>query len=743
MNHILQAIVAAGGDPIKVGGCIRDELLGLESKDVDVEVFGLSAEALCIVLRRFGKVSIVGESFGVIKLTTEDEDFDFSLPRRDNKTGRGHRGFQVEVDHTMTPAEAALRRDFTINAIGKRLDGQLVDPYGGKQDLLNGVLRAISEHFSEDPLRVLRGFQFASRFKLIADARTLDMCQKLICEADTLAIERIWGEWEKWALKGVLPSLGLRFLVESGWIRLYPELLNLIDVPQDPEWHPEGWELLERKFLEFPFNSRLASSTQTIRVDRSFTLRKFFSSSSAKSAAMPVVAGTSPAKPGIDGAVDGLSAANSTGSLGDGFSATFEPTTFANPESLVWSFGRSAIEAGKIIRIMFKIPESCMLSVVNRAINDFEVIEAIVESVAIFVMNMLTGKEFSPQVQFHQDSMDTNGSVMPRPTGVSVSLVVVDATGSTIDGDVLVHFDLRVNGSIDCHGSTPVYLPSPYNGVELLQKLEEKSSFEVRIGCAWTHTLHVCDAAARICDREGLQGEDRATIILAALCHDLGKALPQNGGTTVYVDENGQNRSCQDLGKTLPEQGIHSSTYRWRSPGHAEVGVPLARRFLERIGCLQRIVDKVLPLVAEHMICMTTSEITDRVVRRLSVRLGKATMKELLLILEADHSGRPPLAGGLPEPAKEIAAIAERLAIEAAKPRPIIGGQHLIDRGFKPGPLFGQVIGECYEAQLDGLFLDEAGAVQHLEQVLAKALYQQSPGPCGPGLFDLPKAILH
>ena len=216
-------------------------------------------------------------------------------------------------------------------------------------------------------------------------------------------------------------------------------------------------------------------------------------------------------------------------------------------------------------------------------------------------------------------------------------------------------------------------------------------------GCAWTHTLHVCDAAARICDREGVVREDRVTIILAALCHDVGKALPEHGGTTVFEDDH------------------------WRSPGHADAGVPLSRKFLERIGCLERIVEKVLPLVAEHMICTTTSEITDRVVRRLSVRLGKATMRELMLILEADHSGRPPLAGGLPAAGTEIAVIAERLTLEDAKPKPIIGGKHLIDRGHKPGPFFGLVISQCFEAQLDGVFADENGALRHLDEVLAQS----------------------
>ena len=145
----------------------------------------------------------------------------------------------------MTFLDAARRRDFTINSIGQKIDGEIVDPFGGINDLKNRILRCTSEAFGEDPLRVLRGFQFAARFELVADELTLQKCKSLINEANTLPRERIWSEWEKWALKGKKPSLGLKFLVESGWICLYPELANLIygpdnrmGIPQDPHWHP-------------------------------------------------------------------------------------------------------------------------------------------------------------------------------------------------------------------------------------------------------------------------------------------------------------------------------------------------------------------------------------------------------------------------------------------------------------------------------------------------------------------------
>jgi tRNA nucleotidyltransferase (CCA-adding enzyme) len=215
------------------------------------------------------------------------------------------------------------------------------------------------------------------------------------------------------------------------------------------------------------------------------------------------------------------------------------------------------------------------------------------------------------------------------------------------------------------------------------------------LGSAFIHTLHVTDAAAVIADRENLQDEDRVTIILAALCHDLGKAFPKHGGTTEFLDG------------------------RWRANAHAEAGVPLSRDFLKRIGCLDRIIDRILPLVAEHMVCTNSlKDIGPRMVRRLCSRLGAATLRELMMIFEADHSGRPPIPAGLGDGAKKIWEIAETLSLKEKKPVGIIGGKHLLAKGLKPGSQFGLIIKQCFEAQLDGVFADEAGAVAHLEEIL-------------------------
>lgn len=433
-KKLMNAIVAAGGRPLLVGGAVRDKIIGKPNKDIDVEVFGLSIESLVNVLGQFGKVSIVGESFGVVKVRIGGEEFDFSLPRRDSKVGVGHKGFAVEVDHLMTYEQAAARRDFTINAIAETLEGERVDPYNGERDLVNGLLRATSEHFKDDPLRVLRGMQFAARFDMGTDTRTAEMSRSLMPEYKHLAVERVATEFLKLAEKGVKPSRGLDFLVNTGWIELFPQLNALRGVKQDEEWHPEG--------------------------------------------------------------------------------------------------------------------------------------------------------------------------------------------------DVFVH------------------------------------------------TKHVADAAALIADREGLEGEDRVVLVLAAICHDFGKPA-----TTVF------------------ERG------RYRAPGHDDAGVEPTRTFLESIGMFPRIIERVLPLVKEHMVHVG-SKPTERTVRRLTVRLGKATMRELLWLIEADHSGRPPLPKGLPKEAAEFAEIAKQLKLEEAKPQPIIMGRHLIDLGMEPGPEFGRLTKAAFEAQLDGVFHD-------------------------------------
>lgn len=423
INKIMLDIANNGGRALFVGGYVRDYLLGRPCKDIDIEVYGLSSNKLIEILSKYGSVDPVGKSFGVIKCC----GYDFSLPRRESKEGRGHKGFQVESDPNLSMYEASLRRDFTINSMMMDAEGKIIDYHGGQSDLYKKILRATSEHFVEDPLRVLRGFQFISRFGILHfDIKTIGMCKNLFLEYETLSKERIFEEWFKWT-KGSYPSVGLRFLGRVGWIKLFPQIHLMENIEQDPEWHPEK--------------------------------------------------------------------------------------------------------------------------------------------------NLLV------------------------------------------------------------------------------------------------HTYYVLDAMAEICNREGIEGEDRAILFFSALCHDMGKVT-----NTIYDG-------------------------RIRSPGHDIAGVPLAKEFLESIGCYPRIIDNVLPLVREHMVHVY-GEVN---LRKLANRLYPANIKQLLYLMEADHSGRPPLPKGLPEQCKDWLERAREMEIEDSKPKPIVRGRdllHLMDSG----PEMGKTLKRLYELQLEGKF---------------------------------------
>ena len=230
------------GRPRLVGGGVRDWLLGLAPKDFDIEVAGTDFEGLRRALSPFGATDIVGRSFGVVKVRAGNgSEYDFSLPRRESKTGAGHRGFAVEPDPNLGDAEAAARRDFTVNSISlDPFTGALIDPFNGRADLRARILRHTSSAFSEDPLRVLRGFQLASRFDLRLAPETAALCREMAPAFAELPLERVWGEWDKWAVQSVRPSRGLEVLEETGWLRHFPEVAALRGTPQEPDWHPEG-----------------------------------------------------------------------------------------------------------------------------------------------------------------------------------------------------------------------------------------------------------------------------------------------------------------------------------------------------------------------------------------------------------------------------------------------------------------------------------------------------------------------
>jgi tRNA nucleotidyltransferase (CCA-adding enzyme) len=236
-RDIAQAVKAASGRALIVGGYVRDRLLGIEAKDLDIEVFGIPADRLPSLLAPFGRVQAVGQSFPVFKVGT----IDVSLPRRESKTGRGHKGFTVHGDPALSFEDAARRRDFTINAMGwDPLSSEYLDPFGGRDDLSARRLRVVdSRSFGDDSLRVLRGVQLAARFSLDVDAETRALFRTI--PLDDLPGERIWGEVEKLLLQAPRPSRGFALALDIGVVdALLPELRPLVGCPQEPEWHPEG-----------------------------------------------------------------------------------------------------------------------------------------------------------------------------------------------------------------------------------------------------------------------------------------------------------------------------------------------------------------------------------------------------------------------------------------------------------------------------------------------------------------------
>jgi len=244
LRRLLNALREAGARPYLVGGAVRDGLLGLPIKDFDVEVHGLDAVRVKAAAAVLGSVDEVGAAFSVLKvsgLAGVPGAVDLALPRRDSKMGTGHRGIAAAFDPTLTLAEAARRRDFTINAmLVDPSTGEVVDPHGGRHDLEAKVLRAVDPHsFGEDPLRALRAVQLAARFGFGVDPETARLCATM--PLDSLPADRVFGEIEKLVLKARQPSLGFTLLKDWGMLpTVAPELLPLSETPQDPEWHPEG-----------------------------------------------------------------------------------------------------------------------------------------------------------------------------------------------------------------------------------------------------------------------------------------------------------------------------------------------------------------------------------------------------------------------------------------------------------------------------------------------------------------------
>ncbi len=230
---------------ILVGGSLRDYFLGIKSKDYDIEVYGLnSVDILIDILSKFGNVNLVGKSFGVLKFKYDGDEYDFSFPRKESKVSSGHRGFNIESDGFLSFEVASSRRDFTINSMGYDIiDNRLLDPYNGYSDINNKIIRFVNKSsFIEDPLRVYRAIGFSARFGFNIDNDTKELCKSIVNrgELEELSKERVFIEFNKLLLKSSKPSIGFNLMREFGILKYFPPLNNIIDIPQDKRYHPEG-----------------------------------------------------------------------------------------------------------------------------------------------------------------------------------------------------------------------------------------------------------------------------------------------------------------------------------------------------------------------------------------------------------------------------------------------------------------------------------------------------------------------
>ena len=245
IKTISKALKKQNAKAIVVGGSVRDHFLELPIKDYDIEVYGLdSIEQLEEILSQYGKVNLVGKSFGVLKFSYQNQEYDFSFPRTENKIAKGHKGFDIRCDGKMSFQQASIRRDFTINAMGYDIEkDEFIDPFGAKEDMKKRVLKHIDDSsFIEDPLRVYRAIQFCARFEYKLDDKTFRLCKDIVNrgELSELPKERVYTEFQKLLLKSLKPSIGFKLIRDLGILRYYPELEAIIDIPQSPIWHPEG-----------------------------------------------------------------------------------------------------------------------------------------------------------------------------------------------------------------------------------------------------------------------------------------------------------------------------------------------------------------------------------------------------------------------------------------------------------------------------------------------------------------------
>lgn len=246
--------VLKAGKLYEVGGSVRDSLINpdVEHKDSDYLITGIPLDDLIAILRRFGRVDVVGRSFGVIKFNPKGQDStcDIAIPRTEKSTGIAHKDFEVSYDPSLSVEVDLKRRDFTINAMARGIpSGELIDPYGGVKDIKKKIIRVVfPEAIEEDPLRILRGAQFAARFDFQIEKDTLGAMKGNAALLKSVSSERIADEINKMLTKANKPSIGFRYLLEIGALEtVFPELVACVGVDQPGGYHK--WDVFDHTMV--------------------------------------------------------------------------------------------------------------------------------------------------------------------------------------------------------------------------------------------------------------------------------------------------------------------------------------------------------------------------------------------------------------------------------------------------------------------------------------------------------------
>ena len=282
LETLLKELSIKGAKTYYVGGCVRDELLGKENKDIDIEIHHITEDEFVSVAQELGiKIDFVGKSFGVYKSFMDGTDFDFSFPRTEKQIGEKHTDFEIVVDPFIGEAKAAERRDFTINALMKDTQtGKILDFFGGMKDLESGIIRHCTEKFAEDSLRVFRAAQFAARFGFKIAPETIEIAKTLDCT--TLPMERILEETKKAITKSETPSVFFKELKKMGVLELFfpPLELELIDklTKAAKELHSEKVTEIVIAFIFESSKLTITNQTEIVEMIKSF---KFLSESTS------------------------------------------------------------------------------------------------------------------------------------------------------------------------------------------------------------------------------------------------------------------------------------------------------------------------------------------------------------------------------------------------------------------------------------------------------------------------------